>query len=69
MKKWKYKVVPFKSSAEDTSNHNIDLSAEEGKKRKEKSRSDTEDALNELGEQGWELIGSFKEFALLKKPK
>jgi len=69
MKKWQYKVALLKSLTGDPSDHNIDVSVEEGKSRMESARGGMENALNKLGEQGWELVGSFREFALLKKPR
>ncbi len=69
MKKWQYKIVPFKSLVENSSDHNIDVSVEEAKNKVDKSRIDMENAFNKLGNEGWELVGAFRDFALLKKEK
>ncbi len=69
MKKWQYKIVPLQSMVETQSNHDIEVSVEEGKSRKEGSRKKMETALNKLGGQGWEMVGSFRDFVLLKKEK
>ncbi len=67
MRKWQYKIVPLKSIFENSSDHNIDVSIEEGKTKSEKTRSGMEKKLNELGNEGWELTCAFGEFVLLKK--
>jgi len=67
MKKWEYKIVPLRSMVKDASNHNIDVSVENKKATTEKLQSTMEGTLNKLGGEGWELVGSYKEFLLLKK--
>ena len=69
MKKWEYKIVPLKKMVEDSSNHDIDVSVEKGKQKAEKSRTGMENTLNKLGDEGWELVVSYRDFAVLKKRK
>ncbi len=61
--------MPLRSLVKDSSNHDIDVSFEEGKARAEESRNKMEKELNKLGEGGWELVCSYGEFVLLKKEK
>lgn len=53
----------------DSSNHNIDVSAEEGKNKAEQAAKGMEKALGKLGGDGWELVASYRDFAVFKKEK
>ena len=69
MKKWQYKVVPWRKMFGNSSNHDIEVSVEEGKNKAEQSVKQMEKGLGKLGGNGWEFVGSYHDFALFKKEK
>ncbi|QMU56437.1 MAG: hypothetical protein GKS04_04675 [Candidatus Mycalebacterium zealandia] len=69
MKKWQYKVVPWRSMSADSSNHDIDVSVEKGKDKSGKAAKEMEKVLGKLGGEGWELVASYRDFGIFKKEK
>ncbi|WP_462137258.1 hypothetical protein [Candidatus Mycalebacterium sp.] len=69
MKKWQYKVVPWRNMFGDSSDHDINVSVEKGKDKAGKGAKEMEKALGKLGTDGWELVASYRDFALFKKEK
>lgn len=65
---WQYKVVSMDTLIPDSGDHDIAVSKEAAKNRKEKLSGNLEDNLNGIGRDGWELVSIFGEFGVFKKP-
>ena len=65
--KWIYKVEPVDNLIADKGDHDIAVSKDASNKRKTYMASSFEDNLNKLGQDGWEMISTFAEFAIFKK--
>jgi len=66
--KWIYKVEPVDNLIADKGDHDIAVSKDASSKRKTNMSNSFEDNLNTLGQDGWEMISTFAEFAIFKKP-
>ena len=67
IQEWEYKVVTTDSLLQEPQNHDIAVSQEASKERRESSKSSIENSLNKLGQDGWELISVMGEFCIFKK--
>ncbi len=66
--KWLYKVEPLDNLVADKGDHDIAVSKDASNRRKAGMASSFEDSLNTMGSEGWEMIATFSEFAIFKKP-
>ena len=66
--KWIYKVEPVDNLIADKGDHDIAVSRDASSKRKSTMANSFEDNLNAMGHDGWEMISTFAEFAIFKKP-
>ena len=67
IQEWEYKVVTTDSLLQEPQNHDIAVSQEASNERRESSKSSIENSLNNLGQDGWELISVLGEFCIFKK--
>lgn len=66
--KWVYKVEPVDNLIADKGDHDIAVSKDASSKRKMSMANSFEESLNTMGQDGWEMISTFAEFAVFKKP-
>ncbi|HSG30700.1 MAG TPA: DUF4177 domain-containing protein [Thermodesulfobacteriota bacterium] len=64
---WEYKVVSIESLIPDDGDHDIAVSKQDAQNRKEKLSNNMQDSLNNLGNDGWELVSIFSDFGIFKK--
>ncbi|MEQ9617545.1 MAG: hypothetical protein RIG61_00030 [Deltaproteobacteria bacterium] len=67
--KWDYKVVSVDKLFQGSDDHDIAVSKEAASARRSKQGVGVESALNQLGEDSWELVTIAGEFGIFKKPK
>lgn len=67
--KWDYKVVSVDKLFQASDDHDIAVSKEAAAARRGKQGEGVESALNQLGDDSWELVTIAGEFGIFKKPK
>jgi len=66
--RWVYKVISVDALFPDHNDHDIAVSKHAATNRRSKMGKGFEQNLNQLGEDGWELVAIFGEFGIFKRP-